>query len=78
MYNTPEEAVKDFKFYFHAIKGYKAVPSKSVDPDTGKLKYNYFAISDNLVEQDYLDHLKKENGLTPSPIFDTDNVAGVQ
>lgn len=72
MYNTPEEAVKDFKFYFHAIKGYKAVPSKSVDPDTGKLKYNYFAISDNLVEQDYLDHLKKENGLTPSPIFDTD------
>ena len=43
MYNTPEEAVKDFKFYFHAIKGYKAVPSKSVDPDTGKLKYNYFA-----------------------------------
>ena len=71
-YDTAEQVVKDFKYYFHAVKGYKAIPTKKVDPDTGKLKYNYFAISNNLVEKDYLDHLQNNEGLTPSPIFETD------
>ena len=69
-YNSAESIVEDFKFIFHAIKGYKAIPTKEVK-ENGKLKYNYFAISNNLVEQDYLDHFKTDKGLTPSPIYET-------
>jgi len=70
-YDTAAAAVvKDFKHLFYAIKGYKAVPTTRIK-ESGKVEYNYSAISNNLVEHDYLNHLEKIEGLTPSPIYET-------
>ena len=68
---SAESVVKDFKWFFYAIKGYKAIPTKRVKSN-GKKEYNYFAIKEDLVEQDYLNHLEKDQGLTPSPIYEVD------
>ena len=44
-----------FKFYFHAVKDYTAIPTKKIK-EGGKLEYKYFAISDDLLEKHYLNH----------------------
>ena len=68
---SAESVAKDLKYYFHASKGYTAIPTKRVKSN-GKKEYDYFAIKEDLVEQDYLNHLEKDQGLTPSPIYEVD------
>ena len=68
---SAESVAKDLKYYFHASKGYTAIPTKRVRSN-GKKEYDYLAIKEDLAEQHYLNHLQKDQGLTPSPIYEVD------
>jgi len=67
--NVVEKTIEDFKYYFYAVKGFQAIPTKQKNGD-GKVKFNYRAIERPLTDQDWRNHFKTVVGLTPSPIFD--------
>ena len=64
-----DQTITDFKYYFHSVKGFQAIPTQVTNGD-GKRKFNYRAIEHNLTEQDWRNHFKTEVGLTPSPIYE--------
>ena len=38
-----DQTITDFKYYFHSIRGYQAIPTQQTNGD-GKRKFNYRAI----------------------------------
>ena len=64
-----EQTITDFKYHFHSVRGFQAIPTQQTNGD-GKRKFNYQAIKHTLKDQDWRNHFNTEVGLTPSPIFD--------
>ena len=64
-----DQTITDFKYYFHSVRGYQAVPTQQTNGN-GKRKFIYRAIEHQLTEQDWRNHFKTEVGLTPSPIVE--------
>ena len=66
---SAESVAKDLKYYFHASKGYTAIPTKRVRSN-GKKEYDYLAIKEDLVEQHYINHLQKDQFTIGSKVHD--------
>ena len=64
-----DQTISDFKWHFHSVRGFQAVPTQVTNGD-GKKKFNYSAIKNQLNDQNWRNHFKTEVGLTPSPIVE--------
>ena len=62
------DLAKEFDNHFWSVKGYLATPTSNKGLN-GKVKFNYKAITGDIVKKHWEDHFNTENGLTPSPIF---------